>query len=177
MEKTKAAFFDRDGIVNEIVVRDRKPLSPRRFDKFKLLEGISDVLIQLKKEGYLNIIITNQPDIARGLMQWEELDRMHKFIKERLPVDDIFVCPHDDKNNCPCRKPKPGMFFEAAEKWGIDLGASFIIGDSWKDIEAGKAAGCKTIIIDAEYNRKIKTNFRIYDIRSAVGVILNESPK
>jgi D-glycero-D-manno-heptose 1,7-bisphosphate phosphatase len=177
MKGVGAVFFDRDGVINEVIVRDGKPFSPRKFDDFKLVMGIGDVLIQLKRKGCLNIIITNQPDIARGLIGWEELDKMHNFIRERLPIDDIFVCPHDDKDKCECRKPKPGMFFEVAQKWGIDLNASFMIGDSWKDIEAGKAAGCKNIIIDAEYNRTIETNFRIYDIRSALGVILNEDPK
>jgi D-glycero-D-manno-heptose 1,7-bisphosphate phosphatase len=177
MKKVKAVFFDRDGVINKVIVRDGKPFSPRKFDDFKLVEGISDVLARLKCKGYLNIIITNQPDIARGLIEWEELNKMHSFINERLPVDDIYVCPHDDKDKCECRKPKPGMLFEVAQKWGIDLNASFMIGDSSKDVEAGKAAGCKTIIIDAEYNRTIETNFRIYDIRSALGVILNENQK
>jgi D-glycero-D-manno-heptose 1,7-bisphosphate phosphatase len=173
MKRVKALFFDRDGVINEVVVRDGKPFSPRRFGDFKLVEGIGDVLVRLKLEGFLNIIITNQPDIARGLMEWEELNEMHKLIRERLFVDDIFVCPHDDKDNCECRKPKPGMLFEVAQKWGIDLNASFMIGDSWKDVEAGKAAGCKTILIDAEYNRGIETDFRVYNICSSVEVILN----
>jgi len=166
-----AVFFDRDGVINKVMIQDGKPFSPRRFKEFKFVEGVENVLERLKREGFLNIIVTNQPDIARGLMEWKELNKMHEYIKENLPIDDIFVCPHDDKDNCECRKPKPGMFFEAAKKWNINLNASFMIGDSWRDIEAGKAAGCITILVDMPYNQRVDPDYRVEKIEEVLSII------
>jgi len=168
----KAIFLDRDGVINKAILKEGKPFSPRRFEEFKLFDGIREVLEKFKKKDFLNIIVTNQPDIARGLIERETLEKMHKFIKENLPIDDIFVCPHDDIANCHCRKPKPGMLLEAAKKWDINLNESFIIGDSWKDIEAGKAVGCATILLDNLYNKEAEPDFRARDIDLAMKIIL-----
>jgi D-glycero-D-manno-heptose 1,7-bisphosphate phosphatase len=173
----KAIFLDRDGVINKAILKDGKPFSPRRFEEFKLFNGIREVLEKFRKKEFLNIIVTNQPDIARGLIKTETLEKMHKFIEENLPIDDIFVCPHDDIDNCHCRKPKPGMLLEAAEKWHINLKESFIIGDSWKDIEAGKAAGCATVLLDNLYNKEVEADFRVGDIDLAMKIILNGGTK
>lgn len=173
----KAIFFDRDGVINKVILKDGKPFSPRKFEEFKLLDGIRKVLERFRKKEFLNIIVTNQPDIARGLIKTETLEKMHKFIEENLPIDDIFICPHDDIDNCHCRKPKPGMLLEAAEKWHINLKESFMIGDSWKDIEAGKAAGCATVLLDNLYNKEVEADFRARDIDLAMKIILNGGTK
>jgi len=173
----KAIFLDRDGVINKVILKDGKPFSPRKFEEFKLLDGIKKVLEGLKTEGFLNIVTTNQPDVARGIVEWETVEKMHKFIKENLPVDDIFVCPHDDDDNCQCRKPKPGMLLEASRKWDIDLKSSFIIGDSWKDIQAGKAAGCATVLLDNSYNKEVEADFRASDIDLAMKIILKGGTK
>ncbi len=172
-----AVFLDRDGVINEVSIRDGRPFSPRRFDDFKLIDGVKAVLGAFRKNGFANIIVTNQPDIARGLMEQGELDRMHGLIREKLPVDDIFACPHDDKDNCECRKPKPGMLLAAAKKWGADLSRSFMIGDSWRDVGAGRAAGCTTILVDRPYNQDADSNFRANDLSSTLAVILEDQKK
>lgn len=173
----RAIFLDRDGVINKAILKEGKPFSPRRFEEFELFDGIKEVLEKSKREDFLNIIITNQPDITRDLIRWKTLEKMHKFIKENLPIDDIFVCPHDDIDNCQCRKPRPGMLLEAAKKWNIDLKGSFLIGDQGKDIEAGKKAGCITILIDNLYNKEVESDFRVNNLHSAIEIILNSKKK
>lgn len=173
----RAIFLDRDGVINSTIIKKGKPFSPRRLEDFELVDGIKDILERFRVRGLLNIIVTNQPDIARGLMKKEELQKMHSLIRENLPVDDIFICPHDDADNCNCRKPKAGMFFEAAKKWNIDLNESFIIGDSWKDIEAGRNAGCTTVLIDSPYNKQIDSDIRTNELSAAAEMILNSRKK
>ena len=153
----RAVFLDRDGVINELVERLEcgyfvVESSPRKFEEFKFIDGIKNLLADFTAQGFLNIVITNQPDIARHLMEEKELQKMHNFIRGQLFVDDIFVCPHDDMNGCSCRKPKPGLLLEAAKKWDIDLSNSFMIGDDCKDIEAGEKVGCTTILIDKSCN-------------------------
>jgi D-glycero-D-manno-heptose 1,7-bisphosphate phosphatase len=119
----------------------------------------------------LNIVITNQPDISRGAMDISELEAMHRRIRETLPVDEILTCPHDDNDACDCRKPRPGMLLTAAQTWNIDLRQSFTIGDQWKDMEAGKAAGCTTVLIDYPYNQDVRADVRVPDLPSALQII------
>jgi len=160
----RAIFLDRDGIINEVIIKDGKPFSPRNIEEFVLLLGIDEFLKISKRFGFLNIVITNQPDISRRLLEISELNKMHKIIMDKLPIDDILVCIHDDMDNCDCRKPKPGLILKAAEKWNIDLSKSFMIGDRWKDVGAGKSAGCKTILLDALHNRDITADYRVRSI-------------
>jgi D-glycero-D-manno-heptose 1,7-bisphosphate phosphatase len=168
----RAVFLDRDGAINKVLLNNNKACSPSRFEEFEFVPAIAAVLRSFKESGFINIVITNQPDISRGLMKPEELEKMHRFIREKLAVDDIFVCPHSDEDNCLCRKPKTEMFYVASRKWGIDINSSFMIGDSWRDIEAAKIAGCKTIIIDTTYNRDTEADYRVADIVSAMRVIV-----
>jgi len=167
----RAVFLDRDGVINKVLLNDGKPFSPRRIEDFELLPWVEYALNSFKNMGFLNIVITNQPDIARGFARIEELNKIHEMIREKLPIDDILTCPHDDADNCQCRKPKPGMLFEAAKRWSINLKASFLIGDTWKDIEAGKLAGCKTILIDMPYNKYVLADFRVESLSSVVKII------
>lgn len=173
----KAVFLDRDGVINKVIIIDGKPFSPRRLEEFIVLDGVTNVLEKIKKEGFLNIVITNQPDIARHLISLDNIDKMHRFIKENLPIDDIFMCAHDDKDNCNCRKPKPGMLFEAAKKWSIDLKSSFLVGDQERDIKAGENAACTTILIDYPYNKGVVSDFRVNDLQMASEIILGRKWK
>lgn len=173
----RAIFFDRDGVINKTIVKNDIVFSPRKFKEFKLIDEAKEVLDGSRKEGFVNIIVTNQPDIRRGMMGLDELECMHNFIRKNLAIDDIIVCPHDDDDNCTCRKPGTGMFFEAAKKWGIELNASFLIGDQWKDVEAGRKSGCITVLIDYSYNKKVKSDFRASDLRSALKIILKNRKK
>jgi D-glycero-D-manno-heptose 1,7-bisphosphate phosphatase len=167
----RAVFFDRDGVINRIVLRGGKICSPRCLSEFEILPGARDALERSRAMGFLNIVITNQPDIARGLMPVAKLESMHRRIREALAVDDIVICPHDDADRCDCRKPRPGMLLAAAWDWKIDLKASFVIGDQWKDVEAGKAAGCTTILIDYPHNQATGADVRVQDLAEALRVI------
>lgn len=177
--KNKAIFLDRDGVINEVIMRDRKPSSPRKIEEFQLLPNIEGCLKSFKEMGFLNIIFTNQPDISRGLLRIEDLEKMHKIIAKELPVDGIKFCPHDDEDNCNCRKPKPGLIIEAAKKWSIDLKKSYVIGDAWKDIEAGRAAGCRTFLIRRKYNQDLQVgfDFEINNLKETVEIIKNLNKK
>jgi D-glycero-D-manno-heptose 1,7-bisphosphate phosphatase len=167
----KAIFLDRDGVINKVLLNNGKPFSPRWFNEFELLPEIENALNFFKEAKFMNIVITNQPDIARGLMKWEELEKMHVFMKEKLLIDDIMVCPHRDKDNCLCRKPKPGALLEAAKKWDIDLKESFFVGDTWKDAMAGEQAGCKTILIDRPYNQGVACDYRVKNLNKVVEIM------
>jgi D-glycero-D-manno-heptose 1,7-bisphosphate phosphatase len=171
--KSKAIFLDRDGVIDKVITRKGKISCPRKLKEFKILPNVKKCLKIFKEMGFLNIIVTNQPDISRGFLKRENLEKMHRVIMKRLPVDEIKVCPHDNKDNCSCRKPKPGLILEAVKKWSIDLKKSYLIGDSWKDIEAGKTAGLKTLLIRRKYNKDLKENynFEARNLKDAVEII------
>jgi len=173
----RAIFLDRDGVINKVILKDGRPFSPRSIAELELSDDIERFLARCRQFGFINIVITNQPDIARGLISWDVVEAMHQFIRKNLPVDDIFVCPHDDIDNCNCRKPKHGMLLEAAEKWDIDLASSFLIGDQWKDMEAGRNAGCTTILLQCPYNNQVQANFRARNLISALRIIERQEQK
>ena len=160
--KRKAVFLDRDGIINKPIIKSgHKPYSPRKISELILNEDIKPVLEAAKQLGYVIIVITNQPDIERGLMTEKMLHQIHKAIRQKLPIDDILYCPHDDIDGCTCRKPKPGMLFEAAKKWDIDLSKSYYIGDQARDVQTALNAGCIPIILEYPYNTEVKDALRI----------------
>jgi len=176
--KRGAIFLDRDGVINKAILRDGKPYSPRSLEEFVFNDGIKEAVYRMKELGYRVFVVSNQPDIARGEISQNILDRMSEKIRLELPLDDIFICLHDDHHDCPCRKPKPGMLMRAVEEWGIDLSSSFMIGDTWKDMEAGRAAGCKSILLDAYYNQDVLCDFRVKSLLDAISIIktFNLSP-
>ena len=148
----RAVFLDRDGVINEAIIRDGKPFPPSSLVELQLSDDVADSLHQLSEKGYLLIGITNQPDVARGTQKREVVESINKYLVELLPLDGILVCYHDNNDNCQCRKPLPGLILEASAKWGIDVQNSFMVGDRWKDIKAGQNAGCKTVWLDRSYN-------------------------
>ena len=150
----RAVFLDRDGVLTRSLLRDGRPVAPRRFEEMEIIPEAPAVLAALKAQGYLLIVITNQPDIARGLETMAELEAMHAALLSALPLDEIRVCPHDDADRCDCRKPKPGLLLAAAQAHSIDLARSFFIGDRWRDVEAGHRAGCTTVQIDYGYDER-----------------------
>ena len=149
-----AVFLDRDGVLNEASVIDGRPYPPVSVDQLRLFPDVRDALGRLRNAGFLLIVATNQPDVSRGTLRREAVDEINAKIGEALPIDEFFVCWHDDADACPCRKPRPGMLFAAAAKHEIDLSRSFMVGDRWRDIEAGHAAGCRTIMIDRDYRER-----------------------
>ena len=150
----KAVFLDRDGVLNEALVRDGKPYAPAHPTVLKIYPEAAGALARLKAAGYLLIVATNQPDVARGDLTLAAIEAMNAHLRAALPVDDILVCPHDDIDQCFCRKPKPGMILAAAGCYGIDLSASFMVGDRWRDIDCGANAGVRTILIDRGWQER-----------------------
>jgi D-glycero-D-manno-heptose 1,7-bisphosphate phosphatase len=146
-----AVFLDRDGVLNEAIVRNGNPYPPRDLSELIITPGARAALDELKREGFLLIAVTNQPDVARGKANRADVDKINARLAAILPLDGIEVCEHDDKDQCECRKPKPGMILHARQKLGVDLAGSFMVGDRWRDIEAGRRAGCRTILIGDGY--------------------------
>jgi D-sedoheptulose 7-phosphate isomerase len=176
----RAVFLDRDGVINRTFVRDGKPFPPTTLQELEVLPGVPEALHELKQHGYKLLVVTNQPDVARGKQSRQTIDAMHQALSARLPLDDILVCYHTDKDKCDCRKPMPGMLFEAAKKHNIDLAASFMVGDRWRDIEAGYNAGCKTILIDYGYSERSPAHapdLRVGSLREAADWIIGSAPK
>jgi D-sedoheptulose 7-phosphate isomerase len=177
LDLQRAVFFDRDGVLNRAILKDGKPFPPATAAEFEITPGAQNALHSLKAKGFKLLVITNQPDVARGTTTRETVDGFHRRLSDSLPVDEIFVCYHSDIDNCACRKPKPGLLFEAARRHQIDLSASFMIGDRWRDVEAGQNAGCQTIFIDAGYDERqpgCVPNARTQSLREAVDWILQE---
>jgi D-glycero-D-manno-heptose 1,7-bisphosphate phosphatase len=168
----RAVFLDRDGVINSVIFRDGKPASPRHFTEFRLECGIQAPLERLKLAGFRLFVVTNQPDVARGLLDQQALDLMHQQLISRLPIEAIELCPHDDRNGCRCRKPKPGMLTAVANRSGIALAKSFVIGDSWRDAQAARAAGCAAIMLGRPYNCNDDADYRVATLKEAAQLIL-----
>ncbi len=169
----RAAFLDRDGVLNKPILQCGGVRSPRRLEEFELLPGTARAVATLRRAGLLVIVVTNQPDVARGLLEPAELERIHRRCREVAAVDAIYACCHDDPESCLCRKPKPGLLLQAARDWGIALTASYLVGDSWKDIEAGAAAGCRTLLVDSlvPQTRDVRPSYRVRNLQVAAEVI------
>jgi D-glycero-D-manno-heptose 1,7-bisphosphate phosphatase len=143
-----AVFLDRDGVLNESFAgADGVPRPPAGLAEFVLVDGAAEACRSLGALGFLRIVVTNQPDVARRAQRREVVEEIHQRLRDSVQVDDIRVCYHDDDDLCDCRKPKPGLLVSAAHDWEIDLAASYMIGDRWRDIEAGQQAGCATILV------------------------------
>jgi D-glycero-D-manno-heptose 1,7-bisphosphate phosphatase len=173
----RAVFLDRDGVINKAVVRDGKPYPPGRVEDVEIYEDVPEALKQLKAAGFLCVLVTNQPDVARGKQVRGVVEAIHEKLMASLPLDDCLVCYHDDEDGCACRKPAPGMLFMAAERLGISLKDSFMIGDRWRDIEAGRRAGCQTVWIDRKYSEPLKNkpDFTAESLLVAVEWILRKT--
>ena len=149
----RAVFVDRDGVLNRAVIRDGRPYPPSTLEEFEILPGVTEAIVRLRDAGFLVIGATNQPDVARGTQRREVVEAMNARLLEEMPIVDILVC-YEDGDDCPRRKPNPGLLLEAAETYIIDLAASFMIGDRWRDVEAGRRAGCRTVFIDLGYTER-----------------------
>ena len=152
--RRRAVFLDRDGVINRAVVRDGRPYAPATEEELEVLPGVAGALARLREAGFRLIVVTNQPDVARGTQRRETIDRMHARLGSELPIDEFRVCDHDDRDECPCRKPKPGMLEAAARASGLSLRESFMVGDRWRDVEAGRRAGCTVVFIDRGYDER-----------------------
>lgn len=171
----RAVFLDRDGVINRAVLRDGRPFPPTKLAEFEILDGVSEGCRRLKKAGFLLIVITNQPDVGRGEQKREVVEAMHARMRTLLPLDRIEVCYHSgQEHRCSRRKPAPGMITQAAADLHLDLTASFVIGDRWRDVDCGRAAGSMTIFIDNHYAEILRQqpDFRVESFTEAVNLIL-----
>ena len=171
MVTNKAIFFDRDGVLIEAPTIKRLPKSVKKLAEIKMCKGIKKICKFYKKK-YLLIMITNQPDFSRKKNTKKNINEINDYLKKKLNLDYIFTCFCKD-NKCKNRKPNPGMILNGAKKFKLDLSKSFVIGDRWKDIGAGKKANCKTILIDKNYNElmKFKPNFKVKDLQKIYKII------
>jgi D-glycero-D-manno-heptose 1,7-bisphosphate phosphatase len=169
-------FLDRDGVINQVVVRDGRPYPPPSVAELKIMPRVSESIDALKVAGFRTIVVTNQPDVATGVQRREVVEAMHEVLLTALRIDDIRVCFHTDRDGCTCRKPKPGMLLEAASDWDVDLGRSYMVGDRWRDIDAGREAGCRTILVGGGYaEREAEAPDAVADsLHEAAKLILSE---
>ena len=172
----RAVFLDRDGVINRTKVKDARPYPPSKLEEVEILPGVPQALTALRHAGFLLIVVTNQPDVARGNTTREKVEAINKYLAAQLAIDEFRACYHDTKDGCECRKPLPGALLEAAKQHGIDLSLSYMIGDRWKDIESGKKAGCKTIFIDYGYAEEQPESFdhRVDSLLEASTIILGD---
>lgn len=172
-----AVFLDRDGVINRALIRDGAPHPPASLRDLEILPYVPEALSALKARGYSLVVVTNQPDVARGTSSRELVDNIHERLKSTLDLDAIFTCFHDNADACDCRKPKPGLLYRAAHDLSIDLPSSFMVGDRRRDVEAGKRAGCRTFFVDRSYHERPPSSFdfRVGSLIEASRIILAQS--
>ena len=172
-----AVFLDRDGVINRALEKESKPYPPTSLAEFEILPGVSAACAKLKAAGFLLIVTTNQPDVGRGTLKQEVVEEIHAHMAAQLPIDRVEVCFHPGKglSDCGCRKPKPGMLLRAAREMGINLAQSWMVGDRWRDVDCGHAAGCKTIFLDRGYSEELKQkpDFSAGNLAEAADIILS----
>ena len=168
-----AFFIDRDGVINYPVIMNGMPFPPKNLLQLEIFPHVHYALTLLKNKGYLLIVVTNQPDVARGTISMASVEEINLYLKSNLPIDEIKTCYHDKFDGCNCRKPLPGSIISAAIKYDINLSTSFMIGDRKSDIEAGRRAGCKTIYIDYGYNEEkpLIYDFKVTSLLEAAHLI------
>jgi D-glycero-D-manno-heptose 1,7-bisphosphate phosphatase len=149
-----AVFLDRDGILTRAVVRDGRPYPPATRESMQLADGAVEATALLKAAGFLLLVVSNQPDVARGAQSQAEVERINEALAERLPLDGFFTCYHDDADRCLCRKPRPGLLLAAARVHAVDLAASYAIGDRWRDVDAAARAGVRPVLVDYGYSER-----------------------
>jgi D-glycero-D-manno-heptose 1,7-bisphosphate phosphatase len=178
-EIRRAVFLDRDGVINRALERDSKPYPPRNLGEFEILPGVHEACAKLKAAGFLLVVATNQPDVGRGTLAKEIVEQIHAHMLAQLPLDRVEVCYHPGQgaSDCDCRKPKSGMLLRAARELGIDLAQSWMVGDRWRDVDCGHAAGCRTIFIDRGYAEELKQkpDFSAGNLAAAADIILRQS--
>lgn len=172
----RAVFLDRDGVINRSIIRGRRPHPPNSLAELEVLPGVPEALCALKSAGFRLVVVTNQPDVARGTTPLAVVDSIHDRLASVLPLDAVFTCLHDDADRCDCRKPLPGLITRAVRELDIDCAASYLVGDRWRDIEAGKRAGCKTFFIDHAYDESPPESydFRVGSLPEAAEIILRK---
>jgi len=168
----RAVFIERDSVLNQVRTGPKQQIVPIGLEDFKVIPEAAEPLKKLKAVGFILIATTNQPGLSRGYQSRRELDRMHEILRRSFPLDDIMLCPHDEADQCPCRKPRPGLLIEAAFKWHLNLDHSFVVSDKWQDAEAARSAGCTSLLINSPWIGQVHRDFVLPDLTSVVDKIL-----
>ncbi|HLL32521.1 HAD family hydrolase [Streptomyces sp.] len=175
-----AVLFDRDGVLVRALVRDGRPYPPRSLPELRLDEDAPDAVRRLTEAGWGVAVVTNQPDVPRGLMTEETVHRINGAVADGLGLStrSFFTCFHDDDSGCACRKPGPGLLVEAARGLGADLAHCTVVGDRWRDIGAAHRAGCRAVWIDRGYRERAPRPpyERVTSTAAAVDLILGGQP-
>ncbi len=175
--KPAAIFLDRDGVINRAIVQNRRPGAPTRVEDLEILPHVREALAKLREAGYALVVVTNQPDVAKGRVQREVIEAMHARLMMELPLDEVRVCYHMDADDCPCRKPKPGLLLDPPT-YAVER--SVMVGDRWRDVEAGRRAACRaTILVDYDYAEPIphEPDVRVRSLNDAADWILTHIGK
>ena len=169
-------FLDRDGVINRTTVRGSTPYPPQTVEELEILPGVDEALQRLSRKDLPLVVVTNQPDVARGTQRREVVEQINLSLKQRLPIVAVYTCYHDNADRCDCRKPKSGLLRQAAAEHGIDLSRSYMVGDRWSDIAAGAEAGCRTLLIDLPYSQceRCTPDHKVADLPEAAEIILRE---
>ena len=174
--RRRAVFLDRDGVLAEAIVRaDGFSYAPTRVEDFVLVTAAGVQVQRLRDAGFLTIVFTNQPELANGELRHADLETMHRQLAAAVPLDDIYVCPHNKTERCRCHKPETAMLDDAAARWGIDLATSYVIGDRWRDVDAGRNAGCYSILIERPYSAATWADVRVATLAEAVDAVLRHA--
>ena len=173
-QRCRAVFLDRDGVLNSVVYRNGTPASPRTIAEVERVAGTAREVARLRAADFRIFVVSNQPDVARGLMSRTAHDAITARVLDGVAVDDVRSCTHDDADLCACRKPRPGMLYELSAVWNVDLYASYMVGDSWKDMAAGRAAGCTTVLLRRAYNQNAEADHEAASLADAVDLILHD---
>ena len=174
----RAVFLDRDGVLNDAIVKNGRPHPPKTLEQFKIAVGAEEACEILRNAGFELIVVTNQPDVRRGKSTPEQVEEFHERLREKLKIAHFYTCYHDDQDECLCRKPRPGLILNSSKELDVDPQKSFMVGDRWRDIEAGNAAGCQSIFIDYSFDEKQPENYfsKVASLLEAVHVILGARP-
>jgi len=178
ISKVKTVFLDRDGVLNRMYVVNGVSHPPDHASQLEVYPDVVEAVARLKDAGYLLIVVTNQPDVARGTTTLESVHEIDAVLAAMLPIEEFVVCPHNDAADCPCRKPKPGMILDAAARYGVDMERSFMVGDRWRDVDAGANAGLRTVWIDRGVKERAPDHapdFTTYSLAGAVDWILSNT--
>lgn len=172
--KNKAVFFDRDGVINKARIVNGLPYPPIGLTGLEIYDDVISSIKKLKASGFMTFIATNQPDVARGILDISAVSEIHDYLNKILDLDGIYLCIHDSEDNCVCRKPSPGMLIAAAKEHNLNLRDSFMIGDRWRDVQAAQNAGCTPIFIDRGYSEAAPTGEFIFadSVMDAASIIL-----
>lgn len=179
MSLRAGVFLDRDGVLIGSAVHDGKPRAASSLDECEILTGVEPALARLRAAGFPLVVVTNQPDVGTGATRREDVEAINAHLMARLPIDEVLTCYHTDADNCRCRKPKTGLLEQGSQSQAIEAGRSFMVGDRWRDVAAGSAFGCATILVGSGYgeNFPVAPDHRAADLPEAAKIILKLSAR